>query len=201
MEGKLIAFEGIDGSGKSTLVASIECDLRKLGKKVEKLATREAENAKLFDSVLKNYTMESDSPAYMFFYQALHAHKADRAKRALAEGKIVLVDRWDLSFFVWHENFGFLSKENPEFREGISRLAFGDLKPNLCIYLDISAGIALDRRLWRGESLENFEQEKSLCEKLLSTYRELAKRNHWICINADEGFDHVRKVVLEMIVE
>ena len=87
----LIAVEGIDGSGKSTLVKYIEEELKKEGRQVARFTTREVEKEPIFQAVIDGYSLNPHSPAYMFFFQLLHAHKADRARRALEEGKIVVV--------------------------------------------------------------------------------------------------------------
>lgn len=201
MNGILIAIEGIDGSGKSTLVKYIEEELKKEGRKVARFATREVEKEPDFQAVIDGYSLDPHSPAYMFFFQLLHAHKADRARRALAEGKIAVVDRWDLSFFVWHENFGFFSRESDELRDGVSRLAFGGLKPHLGIYLDVSVDKAIDRRMWRGELIRDLEAERQFYTTVVIAYRSLAQRHGWIVINANDDFEQVRKAAWKLVQE
>ncbi len=201
MNSILIAVEGIDGSGKSTLVKYIEEELKKEGRQVARFATREMEKEPVFQAVIDGYSLDPHSPAYMFFFQLLHAHKADRAKRALEEDKIVVVDRWDLSFFVWHENFGFFNRESNELREGVSRLAFGDLKPHLGIYLDVSVDKAIDRRMWRGELIGDLEAERQFYTTVVTAYRSLAQRRGWIIVDANDGFEQVRKAAWKLVQE
>lgn len=195
----LIAVEGIDGSGKSTLVRYIEDKLKKEGYRVARFATRETEKEPIFQAMIDGYSLDPQSPAYMFFFQLLHAHKASRVRRALEEGSHVIVDRWDLSFFVWHENFGFFSGEPAELREGVSRLAFGGLKPHLGIYLDVSVDKAIDRRMWRGETIGDLEAERQFYIKVVTAYRSLAKRQGWVVIDANDGFEQVRKAAWELV--
>ncbi|MDP3800121.1 MAG: dTMP kinase [bacterium] len=202
MNSKLIAIEGIDGSGKSTLVRYIENKLKKEGHQATRISTREIENESIFQSVIDNYSLDPHSPAYMFFFQLLHTYKADRARRAMEEGKIVVSDRWDLSFFVWHENFGFFSKKSDELRNGVSRLAFGDLKPHLGIYLDITVNKALDRRMFgRGDIIDDIETEKQSYATIVAAYRLLVKRYSWITINANDDFEQVRKTAWKLVQE
>jgi len=198
---KLIAFEGIDGSGKSTLLKNIKEELEKRGYRVETFATREEEYEDLFNSVVKTLSPDQYSPAYMFFFQLLHAHKADRVKEALKRESIVLVDRWDLSFFVWHENFGFFSKESPTLRTDISRLAFDNINLDLGIYLDVTLDNAFDRRIWRGEAIEDVEKERALYTTVISGYHDLVKRFGWKTINGNMNFKEVIQATLKLVLE
>lgn len=200
MNRNLIAIEGIDGSGKSSLVKYIGEELEKEGRQVITVVTREMEQESYFKAVTEGYSLDPYSPAYMFFFQLLHAQKVDRARKALAEGKIVIADRWDLSFFVWHENFGFFSKEPRELREGVSRLAFGDLKPGLGIYLDVCVDKALDRRMFgRGDIIHDVAAEKQFYTTVVNAYKMLAQRHGWIAVNANDGFEHVKKTALKLV--
>lgn len=199
MNSILIAVEGIDGSGKSTLVKYIEDELKKEGRQVARVATREMEREHIYQSVMDEYAVDINLPAGMFFFQMLHANKADRIRRALMEGKIVIADRWDLSFFVWHENFGFFSKESVELREGVSRLAFGDLKPNLGIYLDVSVDKALERRMWRKDFAVDLEKERRFYNKIITSYKSLVQRHGWITVDANNEFDQVWQQVWQLV--
>lgn len=200
MRGLLIAVEGIDGSGKSTLVKYIEDELRKGGRQVARFATREIGKEPVFQAVVDGYALDPHSPAYMFFFQLLHSHKVDRVRRALEEGKVAIVDRWDLSFFVWHENFGFFSKESDELRKGVSRLAFGDLKPDLGIYLDVSVDKALDRRMFgRGDVVDDIGAEKRFYTTVATAYRLLAERHGWVTVDANVGFEEVERTAWGLV--
>lgn len=201
MKSVLIAVEGIDGSGKSTLVKHIEEELRKEGYQVAKFMTCEMEKKSVFQTVIDGYSIDPHSPAYMFFFQLLHAHKVDRVRQAMEESKIVVVDRWDLSFFVWHENFGFFSRESNELREEVSRLAFGGLKPHLGIYLDVSVDKAIDRRMWRGELIGDHGAEWQFYTTVVTAYRSLAQRHGWIVVDANDSFEQVRKIAWKLVQE
>lgn len=202
MNSIFIAIEGIDGSGKSTLVKHIEEELRKEGRQVVRIATREAEKESIFQAVVDGYSLDPHSPAYMFFFQFLHAHKADRARSALREGKIVVADSWDFSFFVWHENFGFFRNESDEFRKEVSRLVFGNIKPHLGIYLDVSVDRALDRRMFgRGDVIDDVEAEKRFYTTVVTAYRTLAEKHEWVTLDANDGFEQVKRAAWRLVKE
>lgn len=199
MNGILIAIEGICGSGKSTLGKYLEEELVKEGRRALRVTTREEEKEHIFRAVTEGYELDPNSPAYMFFFQVLHAHKVDRARQLLEAGNIVIVNRWDLSFFVHTQNFGFLTEESDHLREEISRLAFNGLTPNLGIYLDVSVEKALDRRLWRGDKISDLEAERRFYDIVTASYKALTTRHGWQIIDANNGFEEVRQVVLRLV--
>ena len=193
MKSFLIAIEGIDGSGKSTLVKYLEEELKKNGYSATKVCTREEHMEEVFHAVIDGYKLDPKSPAYMFFFQMLHSNKTERVQDLLSKGQIVIADRWDFSFFVYHQNFEFFSKESDNTRSNISRLAFGNLKPQVGIYLDVSVEKAIDRRLWRGENIPNINEEKEFYNIVTTTYRSLAQQENWSVLDANDGFEGVRK--------
>lgn len=199
MNNRLIAVEGIDGSGKSQLVKCLVDKLRREGRSVVAIETCEAETRPAYQMALDSYSLDPLSPAYMFFFQFLHAHKAERVQRALDEGNFVVSDRWDLSFFAWHENVGFFRQEPGELRRDVSRLAFGGLQPALGIYLDADVSTAIGRRIRRGESIDDVNRETELYTMIASSYRALARRHGWTQINANDDFDRVAAMAWDLV--
>lgn len=199
MNGILVAIEGICGSGKSALGKYLEEELLKDEWHALRVTTCEAEKEHIFRAVIDGYVLDPNSSAYMFFFQVLHAHKADRVRRLLEAGNIVIANRWDLSFLAHVQNFGFLSKEPDHLREEVSRLAFNGLTPNLGIYLDVSVEKALDRRLWRGDKINDLEEEKKFYGALLISYKSLVARHRYRIIDANRGFGEVKKTALELV--
>ncbi len=200
MNGILIAIEGVSGSGKSTLGKYIERELLKEGWPAVRVTTREEEKEHIFRAATEAYELDPNSAAHMFFFQVLQAHKVDRAKRLLEGGNVVIANRWDLSFFVHTKNFGRLAKEPDSLRQEICRLAFDGLTPEFGVYLDVSIEKALDRRLWRGDVINDIEEEKRLYGIVKASYKLLlVDRQGWRVINANNDFEQVRQMVLELV--
>jgi len=201
MNGKLIAIEGIDGAGKSTLIKYVSEKLKESNIPTVVINTREEKQENLFNLIIQQYHLKNDSSAYMFFFQMLHACKVERVKKALNDGNIVIADRWDFSFFVYHQNFGFLSKESNQLLKDISRLAFNDLRPDLGIYLDVKLEKAIDRRLWRGETLSDIKKEKKMYKIIQKSYKKLAINQCWEIVDANQDFETTKNIVFKTIKE
>jgi len=155
MKGKLFAFEGIDGSGKTTQIQILADRLSKLrfSVMINKAIKDEIEGGKqLLYTFLDFFAFRKNSIATMFLFQALHSKQYEEAKEALGKGYIVLADRWNASFWIYHQNFGPL-KESEETLKILDKLAFQRLMPNVTFLLDVPVKIALERkRLQRKKS-------------------------------------------------
>lgn len=87
MKGKLIAVEGIDGSGKTTLVRDLVRHLRKRG--IDAIATKEPWSARWRDAVCRGNVMASTAD------RAAHMHEV--VWPALERGIHVVTDRYYMS--------------------------------------------------------------------------------------------------------
>lgn len=157
----LICFEGIAGSGKTTQSLLLKKRLESAGFAGSVIVSKayEAEEKEAADQLIKSLQINPSSTAMMFLFQALHALQYEQTKNALEEGKIVIADRWGDSFWAYHSNFGFLSREPHEVLAVLDRLAFQELKPDLTFILDVSPEVAIKRFSARGPDNKLFPQE------------------------------------------
>ena len=92
-----LAFEGLDGSGKSSLMRSLEAELTQ--KKISFIQTREPGGSVLGEK-LRQLILEKSNPApvpraELLMYEASRAQLVDEIiKPALLEKKWVLTDRF-----------------------------------------------------------------------------------------------------------
>ncbi|MHB8053460.1 MAG: dTMP kinase [Methanoregula sp.] len=94
----LITLEGIDGSGKSTLHAS----LRNLLRDLDPVFTREPGATWVGDSVRRAIAEQIDPVTEATLFVADHAaHLATVVRPALAEGRLVISDRYSDSRFAY----------------------------------------------------------------------------------------------------
>ncbi|MBI5529898.1 MAG: dTMP kinase [Candidatus Doudnabacteria bacterium] len=196
-EGFLIAMEGIDGSGKSTQAALLQIALERLGYNcvVEKAKNNNQNNAlKKFKDIFK---ISTDSIAFMFLYQALHRQQYERTKAMLDAGNIVIADRWNMSFFVYHNIKGELSKKPKHFLQTLNKLAFEGLDPDICCFIDVPVDIALKRRIVRGDVIASLEEESAFYKQVAKVYHELLVSKAHIVINGALSIEVVHRQILE----
>ncbi len=148
--GLLIAFEGGDGSGKSTQARLLTQWLRDQGHDVE--ATREPGatpiGAQLREIVL-SHAHEVGAHAEALLFAADRAHHVEALIRpALERGAIVVTDRYVDSSIAYQGAGRALAGEDIAF---ISRWATGGLVPDLTIVLDVPQEISRVRRANDGE--------------------------------------------------
>lgn len=156
-KGILIAMEGIDGTGKSTQLRLLADYLRARGCPV--VLTREPTDGPYGREIRKlyvnrdRYTLEEELE---LFIQDRKQHVREVVAPALAEGKIVLTDRYYFSTAAYQGAAGM----DPV--EVFNKNNFAP-RPDLVILLTMSPEVSLRRiRDLRGEELNDFEQEEQL---------------------------------------
>lgn len=153
-----ISLEGTEGVGKSTLITRLATWFEQNGKTV--ILTREPGGTPLAEKMrqlllnVHDETLCADSELLMM-YSARAQHLAHIIQPALAEGKIVLCDRFaDASFA--YQGFGRgLSLEKLQ----LLNAHFVSIMPNLTFWLDAPIELGMARAKNRGQ-LDRFEQEK-----------------------------------------
>ncbi len=197
----LIAFEGIDGSGKTTQIILLKEELDRLLYQTLITKAKKPSQETAFKKFLKTFEIASDSLSYMFLYQALHRKQFEKTVAALENGNIVLADRWSGSFFVYHLNFGPLSKGPREHVALLNTLAFENLKPDMTFLLDVPPQIAFERRVRRGET-DTFDAD-TVCfyEAVHEKCRAFAEENGWIVIDGTLPIETIHRQIWDMVSE
>lgn len=142
-QGRFITFEGGEGSGKSTLIASLTSSLEEKGEPV--LSTREP-GAGALGAAIRSLLLDAEgmSPqTELFLFLADRANHCEEIVRpALADGKIVLCDRFADSTLVYQSLVRGLDES---FVRHANRFATGGLEPDLTFLLDLPPEIGLAR--------------------------------------------------------
>ena len=151
MKGKFITFEGIDGSGKSTQMRMLADELSRSG--IDVVTTCEPGGTPLGRALREAFleTKETVAPmAELLSFAADRAqHVAYLIKPALAEGKIVISDRYaDATFAYQGAGRGFDEAKVNQ----VIELATDGLKPDLTLFFDITVEEALWRMADRDEN-------------------------------------------------
>ena len=156
-----VAFEGIDGTGKTTLVSMLKKDLMDRGYRV--FATKEPTDAlALPDALKESRDPHSGLSLFFRFTEDRFVHQNEISKH-LELGEIVLCDRYILSSMAYQ---GVLLEKLFGTREkAISWMsAVSDVirvRPDITFYLDVDPVISM-RRISRRGALTGFEENDYL---------------------------------------
>ena len=174
--GKFITFEGCDGCGKSTQLRLLNAYLTE--KKIPHIFTREPGGGKISESIReillngKNEDMTNECEA-LLFAAARVQHLSDRVEPALAEGKLVICDRYVDSSIAYQ---GYARGLGVEFVEKINAYALQNYLPDLTIWIDLTPEAAFSRK--HGAD-ENDRMEKAGMEfhnKVYAGYKAVAEK-------------------------
>ena len=195
MPGLFVTLEGIDRAGKTTQ-ARLLCEA--LGDRA--VAVREPGGTAVGERVrelLKDPTVSVDGRTEALLFAAARAELvSDVIKPALADGKIVISDRFLDSSLAYQGGARGLGVEDVE---RVNEFATGGLRPDVTILLDLPLAAAAARA---GVEVDRFEREGAgLQERVRATYSELAARDpdRWVLIAADRDPDEVHRDVLAVV--
>ena len=213
--GKLITFEGLDGSGKSTQVERLARSLRAHGLSV--VVTREpggtATGEKIRDVLLHSATAGLSPFAEMALMFASRAqHLQEVILPALAAGRIVLCDRFTDSTEAYQGGGRKLgSKAVLELHE----ILCGKLQPDLTVVLDNDVAFSVERARRRnrkrktvrpergsGRDENRFEQEnRAFFARVRQAYLAIAAREpqRVHVINARGAPDETQAIIIELV--
>lgn len=156
-KGKLIIFEGIDGTGKSTQLQLVDKALTARG--YETVVTREPTNGYYGQKIRQLYLNRSNTSReeeLELFLNDRKEHVQQLITPALKKGCIVLCDRYYLSTAAYQGAVGF----DP--LEIIKKNSFAP-KPDLALLFHIPVELSIQRITEsRGDVLNEFEQKDSL---------------------------------------
>lgn len=143
--GKLITFEGIDGSGKSTQIQLLEAEFEKLG--ISYKTFREPGGSKLSEKIrtilLDKENIELYSNAESLLFAAARAQlTAEQIKPAITKGEFVICDRFTDSTIAYQGYGRGLNINNLEL---INTIATDGLIPDITFILDIDPQKATER--------------------------------------------------------
>ncbi len=154
--GRLIAIEGIDGAGKSTLAAGLLRELRRRGAAIE--GVREPGGIEVCErirSLLADPQLELGAAAEALLYAAARAELVrTRIKPLLGDGTSVLLDRFVDSSLAYQGGGRGLGVETV--RE-INLLATGGAVPDRTLLLRIDPRLARERLRARGAAADRLE--------------------------------------------
>jgi dTMP kinase len=170
-QGKLIVFEGVDGSGTTTQVAKLNQKLMAL--KMASLQTAQPSGrptGKLIREILGGKKIEN--PSFQTMSLLFAADRQDQQDNeilpALQKGSHVICDRYLHSSVIYQS----VSADDKESQAWIKEINKHIIAPDLIFYLQIDADTAKARRTSRGGDEEIFDKYE-FQKKLIAEYNRI----------------------------
>lgn len=204
MKGYFITFEGIEGSGKSTVARIVFERIEKVGLPV--LLTREpggTDTSEAIRKILLDPAREEISPrAELLMYESSRAQLvAEVIEPALAEGRIVICDRFmdaSTAYQGWARRLG------EELVEELNFFAVGGTVPDLTLLFDLTVEEGFRRGPEKRESTGKREkdrlerEDRDFHERVREGYLRIASREQEriVVIDASKSLEEVTEDVL-----
>lgn len=190
-----ITFEGIDGVGKSTQLDLLQSWLEGRGREV--IRTLEPGGTELGQEIrhlLLHRKGDVSARAEALLYAADRAHHvATKIRPALAQGKVVLSDRYFDSSVAYQ---GAARELDVIEVRNISLWAVDNLIPDLTVLLDLDAHAAILRRNKTGTEPDRLEREKvDFFDRARSQYLELAKEPRFLVVDATLSINEIQEQI------
>jgi dTMP kinase len=198
--GRLISFEGSEGSGKSTQIARLAAHFQKTGRDV--VTTREPGGTEIGEQI-RNIIVHNSKGDEMCAETELLLFTAARAQLvrevitpALARGVIVLSDRYLDSSTVYQ---GIARNLAADPVAQVNRFAVGSIMPDLTIVIDVPTEVSLARLKQRASDLpDRMERENvDFYNKVREGYLVLAKGmpERFIVVDGTKSEDSIEKKI------
>lgn len=157
--GCFIVLEGADGAGKSTLARSLVERMEQSG--IEVVAVREPGGTTVAEALraeLLHDEREWTAEAELLYMVTARADLVAKVIRpALAAGKVVVSDRYDLSTMAYQGAGRGLPLDQVRW---VNRAATGGLVPDITMVIDIDPETGAERRRATGRGADRMEREE-----------------------------------------
>ena len=186
-EGLFITIEGVEGAGKSTNVQVIEDFLSE--KNVDYVLTREPGGTliseKIRDLLLRHHEEDMEAITELLLIFAARAqHLSTKIRPKLAEGKLVLCDRFTDATYAYQ---GAGRRCDLKLIGQLENLVQGSLRPDLTVILDLDPHIGLERVRQRGQLDRIESQQFEFFQRVRKAYQDIASREDDRCLVIDSS--------------
>ena len=201
-----LVFEGLDGSGKSSLMSALEQELKSKGLPV--VRTREPGGTALGDQI-REMILTKDGPTptartELLLYEASRSQHVDQVIRpALQKNSWVLCDRFSASSIAFQAGGREISEA---WVERLNEFSTDGLIAELTVLLDLTVSESRRRRNQRqsktGGGEDRIESEAdTFHERVRKSFLEQAERDpkHWLVLDAAKNPDELLAQLLSHI--
>lgn len=182
----LIAFEGLDQSGKETQARHLRARVEQDGRKVHALSFPDYETP-IGREIAAALRAERDfSPDVMqLLYVANRLEFKPRLDAWLASGAVIVCDRYVASSIAYGESQGLEARWLNDIQRFLPA-------PTLTVLLDIAPETAVARK---STGRDRYERDLALLGRVRESYRRQAQASDWILINGEQSKDDVSAAV------
>lgn len=191
---KFIAFEGIDGSGKSTIIDDVKDELMRRGFSV--LINREPGTTEMGAKL--RALLKSDVPrskrTELFIQEACRVDIVERRILPnLHKYDYILNDRY-IDSTVAYQGAG--NGNDQGLINELNILATRDIKPDLTFFIDTDFEIARARVLKRVDVKDDFDKDREYAKRVYNAYQRLCNRSDIITINNNDNIEFATKAII-----
>jgi dTMP kinase len=189
-KGLLVVFEGLDQSGKQTQAERLRAEIERRGRACVLLdfPSYETHIGREIGAGLKG-EREYGPDVMQLLYVANRYEKKPQIEKLLAEGAIVLCDRYLASSVAYGEAQGLDGAWLREIQRYLPA-------PDLTILLDIAPETAVRRK---AANRDRYERDLAMLSRVRASYRAQAAADRWLCLDGGRGKDAVAADVLAAV--
>lgn len=204
--GKLIAIEGIDGSGKTTQAQQLKKALKKKGSKV--LFTKNptsGEIGKFIRQILAG-KKEFSPISFQYLFVVDRAYQQEEISQNLRLGKMIITDRYfwsSVAYGAEDRGIDFRKKNNANVllsAFGILSTYYQFIVPDKTFYLRVSPDTAL-KRLSLERHAKDIYDKKTKLENIAAGYEWLIEKfaDKFVIIDGEKSVEEVTKDILSYL--
>lgn len=196
-----ISFEGLDGSGKTTIITKLVNKIEKEYPRLKYILTREPggknvpEAEKLREIILHPETNISDISEALLYSASRRMHLEKVIWPALENNILVLCDRYVDSFYAYQ---GFARNLGLDYVRKMTELVIDGTMPDITIFFNISPEKSKERREKNRLIVDRLEKEQNVFhEKVYHGYLELVREEpqRFISVDASLTANEVFEIV------
>lgn len=206
-KGKYFAFEGLDGSGKSTQVEAVKAYLEKKGKTV--VITSEPQSSGVIQEIIRgalSSKLSIPGRAFQSLYSADRAiNHAAIVEPELKKGNIVLTHRSNWSTIPYGiidlgDGYSFTKAWPIAVANGLFSSYHQFLTPDITFYLKVSADTAVERLSHMSKKKEIYEKREKL-RKIAQGYEREIKEfpKEFTVIDGSQSEEKVTKDIIDIL--
>lgn len=190
MRGLLIAFEGLDQSGKQTQAESLRDYFSARGRDCRLLSFPDYTTA-IGSEISRALHGERDYPpdTMQLLYVANRYEHRGAIESLLAQGAVIVCDRYMASSIAYGEAQGLDAAWLTDIQRFLPR-------PDLTIVLDIAPETAVQRK---AAGRDRYERDLALLSRVRDSYRRQSEQSGWIRLNGERPKQEVSADVLSAV--